>query len=145
MSEFEEKLNAILSDPNAMAQVANLAQSLNLGGVFPVDDAQPPPVTIAPEPQTAAGGVSSLLGGLEDLAGLGELMGQIDPAMIARFLPLVRELTGPGVNDERMALLMALRPFLKPERRDKLERAAKAARLLRVGRQVLTAMGDSHV
>ena len=32
MSDFEEKLNAILSDPDAMAQVMNLAQSLNLGG-----------------------------------------------------------------------------------------------------------------
>ena len=32
MGEFEEKLNAILSNPDALAQVANLAQSLNLGG-----------------------------------------------------------------------------------------------------------------
>ena len=32
MSEFEEKLNAFLSNPDAMAQVMNLAQSLNLGG-----------------------------------------------------------------------------------------------------------------
>ena len=32
MSEFEDKLNAILSNPDAMAQVMNLAQSLDLGG-----------------------------------------------------------------------------------------------------------------
>ena len=32
MGEFEEKLNAFLSNPDAMAQVMNLAQSLNLGG-----------------------------------------------------------------------------------------------------------------
>ena len=30
MSEFEEKLNAILSSPEAMAQVASLAQSRQL-------------------------------------------------------------------------------------------------------------------
>ena len=35
MSDFEEKLNAILSDPNAMAQVMQLAQSLNLDGPPP--------------------------------------------------------------------------------------------------------------
>ena len=29
MSELEEKLNSILSDPEAMAQVMNLAQSLS--------------------------------------------------------------------------------------------------------------------
>ena len=32
MGGFEEKLNAILSNPEAMSQVMNLAQSLNLGG-----------------------------------------------------------------------------------------------------------------
>ena len=32
MSEFEDKLNSILGNPEAMAQVMNLAQSLNLGG-----------------------------------------------------------------------------------------------------------------
>ena len=32
MSDFEEKLNAILSNPESMGQIMNLAQSLNLGG-----------------------------------------------------------------------------------------------------------------
>lgn len=146
MSEFEDKLNAILSDPNAMAQVANLAQSLNLGGAFggdmPVaEDTQ----AVSCAPPSPPGGGNPLLSGLGDLSGFGDLLGQIDPAMIARFLPLVRELTGPSVNDERMALLMALRPFLKPERRDKVERAVKAARLLHVGKQFLTTMGESNV
>lgn len=146
MSEFEDKLNAILSDPSAMAQVANLAQSLNLGGIFgdngpPQDDApsSPPSVPLS----DFSGG--NPLGSLGDLAGLGELLGQVDPAMITRFLPLVRELTSQGASDERMALLLALRPFLKPERRDKVERAAKAARLIHVGKQFLTTMGDSNV
>lgn len=30
MSDFEEKLNAILSNPESMGQIMNLAQSLNL-------------------------------------------------------------------------------------------------------------------
>ena len=32
MSDFEEKLNSVLSNPDAMSQIMNLAQSLNLGG-----------------------------------------------------------------------------------------------------------------
>lgn len=134
MSEFEEKLNAILSDPNAMAQVASLAQSLQLGG---------PPDTGAPE--TAQAPSPSPSGGAGDLAGLGELLGQLDPAMLTRLLPLIRELTHPAANDQRMALLLALRPFLRPERRDKVEQAARAARLLHLGKRFLTAGGDDHV
>lgn len=136
MSEFEEKLNAILSDPNAMAQVASLAQSLHLGdppasGADTGSSAAPPPVS----PGSGAG----------DPTGLGDLLGQLDPSMLARLLPLLRELTHPAANDQRMALLMALRPFLRPERRDKVEQAARAARLLHLGKRFLTAGGDDHV
>ena len=62
MSEFEEKLNAFLSNPDAMAQVMNLAQSLNLGGGESQEAA--PGGGDAPPPQ---GGVN--------LSGLGDLLG----------------------------------------------------------------------
>ncbi len=137
MSEFEEKLNAILSDPNAMAQVASLAQSLHLGappdGETAAGESAPPPVS------------QSTGGELGDLAGVGDLLRQIDPSMLARLLPLLRELTDPTGSDQRMALLMALRPFLRPERRDKVEQAARAARLLHLGKRFLTTGGDDHV
>ena len=93
-------------------------------------------------PPSAAGGPG--LGNLGDLAGLGNLLGQIDPKWINRLLPLVGELTGGG-SDERMQLLYALRPFLKPERQDKVERAAKTARLIHVGKKLLQSMGESDV
>ena len=143
MSEFEEKLNAILSNPEAMGQVMNLAQSLNLGGGGgpsgeggPPDP--PPQTSQAPQNHAASGG------GTDGLAGLGSLLGQIDPKLIGRLLPLAGELAGGG-NDERMQLLYALRPFLKPERRDKVERAAKTARLIHVGKKLLQSMGENNV
>ena len=139
MSEFEEKLNSVLSNPDAMSQSMNLAQSLNLGGGSGGGEA--PSGESAGEPQPAAGGNSGG-GGLGDLAGL---LGQIDPRLIQRLLPLVGELAGGGGNDERMQLLYALRPFLKPERRDKVERAAKAARLIHVGKKLLKSMGEQNV
>lgn len=141
MSEFEEKLNAILSNPDAMSQVMNLAQSLNLGGGGEGPSAQQEDSSNPPPGGAESGGGPDL----GDLAGLGNLLGQIDPAMIQRLLPLVGELTGGGGNDERMQLLYALRPFLKPERRDKVERAAKAAKLIHVGKKLLSTMGESYV
>lgn len=140
MGEFEEKLNAFLSNPDAMAQVMNLAQSLNLDGGTPAEGAEN-----APPPPAGGGAAAGSLGDLGSLAGLQDLLGQIDPKLIQRLLPLVGELTANGGNDERMQLLYALRPFLKPERRDKVERAAKTARLIHVGKKLLSSMGDGHV
>ena len=141
MSDFEEKLNSVLSNPDAMSQIMNLAQSLNLGGgggESPQEGqgggSEPPP-----PPPPAGGG-----DGLGGLAGLGSLLGQIDPKWINRLLPLVGELTGGG-SDERMQLLYALRPFLKPERQDKVERAATTARLIHMGKKLLQSMGESDV
>ena len=135
MGDFEEKLNAILSNPEAMSQVMNLAQSLNLngsgGGETAQENSPPPP----------KGGESA---GLGEMANLGNLLGQIDPNMLQRVLPLVKELAGDQ-NDERMQLLYALRPFLRPERRDKVEQAARTAKLIHVGRKLLGTMGERHV
>lgn len=138
MSEFEEKLNAFLSNPDAMAQVMNLAQSLNLGGEGTGQEG-------AGAPPSDGGEMGNGAGGLGNLAGLSELLGQVDPQLIQKLLPLVGELTGGGGNDERMQLLYALRPFLKPERRDKVEKAARTARLIHVGKKLLAGMGDGHV
>lgn len=141
MSEFEEKLNAFLSNPDAMAQVMNLAQSLNLGGEGGAAGGGDPPPGGDPSPA----GPPPPEGGGVNLAGLGELLGGIDPQLLQRLLPLAGELAGSGGSDERMQLLYALRPFLKPERRDKVERAARAARLLSVGKKLLAGLGDGHV
>ena len=139
MSDFEEKLNAILSNPESMGQIMNLAQSLNLGGGGePSGEGGP----AAPQPEAPPENASS---GIPDgLSGLGSLLGQIDPKLIGRLLPLAGELAGGG-NDERIQLLYALRPFLKPERRDKVERAAKTARLIHVGKKLLQSLGENDV
>ena len=135
MSDFEEKLNAILSDPNAMAQVMQLAQSLNLDGPPPGDSAGDEAAAASEEKAPEA----------NPLSGISDLLGDIDPAMIQRFLPLIGELRGGEEQDRRLQLLNALRPFLKPERQEKVERAVKAARLIHLGKKFLSAIGESHV
>ena len=120
MSELDEKLNALLSDPNSMAQVMQLAQQLSgtFGGASQPASASPPP---PPPPQPSFD--TSFLGGL-------------DPKLIGRFLPLIQEYTQSNSNTTQ--LLYALRPFLKAEKQDKIERAAKLARLIHLGKKFLS-------
>lgn len=134
MNDFEEKLNSILSNPDAMAQVMNLAQSL--GGSMP-SSVSPSPQDPRPkrEPSSEAPSGTNRIG---------DLFSGIDPALITKLLPLLGELNQNG-SDERLQLLYALRPFLKPERQDKVERAVKAARLIHIGKKFLMTMGESNV
>ncbi len=148
MSEFEDKLNAILSNPQAMSQVMELARSLGGGTEAPPQPdraASPPPQEAQAEPAAQGPRVTmSEPGDGGSPGGLGDLLGGLDPALLARLLPLAGELTRGG-DDDRMRLLYALAPFLKPERREKIQRAAQTARLIHVGKKLLGALGDSHV
>lgn len=121
MAEFDEKLNQILSDPGAMAQIMQLAQSL--GGDASAPPSPPPASSKQPSSDNGASLLSSLAGG-------------IDPAMLTKLLPLVRELGGKQDSNAR-ALLYALRPYLKEERQEKVERALQLARLFHLGKTLL--------
>lgn len=140
MSEFEDKLNTILSSPETMAQVAALAQQLS-GEPAPPAPSPPQQTPQQPAPQQAppaGGGLDGLLGALK---GLGGGDGGLDPAMLAKLLPLAQELGGPA-NDQRAALLHALRPFLRPERQEKVDRALRTAHMLAIGKKLLGHLGE---
>ena len=124
MSELDEKLNALLSDPNSMAQVMQLAQQLSgtFGSASQPASASPPPPPPPQQPSQPSFD-ASFLGGL-------------DPKLIGRFLPLIHEYTQSNSNTTQ--LLYALRPFLKAEKQDKIERAAKLARLIHLGKKFLS-------
>ena len=71
---------------------------------------------------------------------LSSLLGGIDPGMIAKLLPVLSQLNRPE-RGETAAFLRALRPFLKPERQDKVERAAQLARFIHLGKTLLLSEG----
>ena len=124
MAEFDEKLNSILSNPDAMSQIMQLAQSLG-GGGEPAPAAPPP----QPGPASPAGGgdlLSSLMGG-----------GGLDPKLFSRLLPLIQELGGQRESNARN-LLYALRPYLRSDRQEKVERALQLARLFHLGKKFLS-------
>ena len=128
MAELDEKLNTLLSDPNSMAQIMQMAQQLSVTMGGGTDHA--PPAQQPPPPPAAPPAALPPLGGL-------------DPQVLARFLPLLQEYSRS--NSQTMQLLYALRPFLKESKQDKVERAARLARLIHLGKKFLTDWGDGHV
>ena len=132
MAEFDDKLNELLSNPDSMAQIMRLAQSLSGDSQGGGAGEQEPPPRSAPQhhhqeppPQNGGG----------DL--LSSLTGGVDPKLLMRLLPLVQELGGQRDSNAR-ALLYALRPYLKPERQEKVERALQLARLFHIGKKFLS-------
>jgi len=135
MAEFNETLNGLLSNPDAMAQIMQLAQSLE-GSISSPEEprsspqpSSPPPAPPASSPQDR----SPLSGDL-----LSSLTGGMDPSLLLKLLPLVQEM---GQDSHARQLLYALRPYLKPERQEKVERALQLAKLFHVGRKFLKEWG----
>ena len=96
---FEDKLNQILSDPDSMAKIMSLAQSL--GG----EQNAPPPPPAPPRPQPPP---------------------PPDDAFVKGILRLMQQAQHTDKRQE--ALLCALKPYLAPERQAKIDEALRIAR-----------------
>lgn len=137
MAELQEQLQAILGDPQAMSQITAIAQALTGSSPSAPPEQEPPveadyiPVEAPALPEetadTAAPDLSALLGVLG-----GGGLPDIDPKLIQIALRVYGEYSAQ--DDEKVALLSSLKPFLRPERQEKLEKAEKIARLSRVVR-----------
>ncbi len=133
MSELEDKLNSLLSNSEAMAQVMQLAQSLSQSSGNADSGGAPPP----PPPQNGASAGNAAPNADDLNAMLSQLTGGLDPALLSRLLPVVSQMNRPQ-SSETSALLYALRPFLREKRRDKVARAAQLAKLIHLARIFLT-------
>lgn len=111
MSEMEERLNTILSNPQLMQQIASIAQSM--GGETQNRSAAQNEQAAAPSPA-------------------------LDPKL---FQNVAQAIGQTGVDGNQKALLHALSPYLSPYRVEKLERAMQAARLAGVASAFLNAGG----
>lgn len=115
MSELDDKLNSILSNPQMMQQIMSLAQSMNNA------DAPPPP-------QPAANNSS----GIPD--------GVIDPGLLSKMAGLVQR---GSIDKDQKLLLQALRPYLSGQKLQKLERAMHAAKMAGIASDVVNARGQT--
>lgn len=133
MAELEDKLGAILNNPQAMSQIMSLAQSLNGGG-----QGQPPPAvpSALPESRVIPEEASPPEPGQEpqpDPAAL--LGGELDPRLMEAGMRALAAYRDP--DNRQAALLQALRPFVKPQRYAKVDKAIQIARLSKVIRAAL--------
>lgn len=137
MSGFEEKLNAILGNQEAMGQIMALAQSLGKQEetkhqtLEQEGDAGYAPVWTQPEENQSSA---------QPVPDLGSLLGGGDPQMMQMGMRLLQEYNRE--DDRNAALLAALRPFVKKERFFKVDRAVQIARLSRVIRVLFDTMKE---
>lgn len=122
MGEFEEKLNSILGDQQAMGQIMALAQSLGKQSSSAQEEKD-----TAPEPAEDAP------------PDLSQLMGNLDPKMVQLGMRLMREYQQD--DGQNTALLQALRPYLREERRGRLDKAVQIAKMSRLLRVALGSLG----
>ncbi len=104
---LDQALGAILQDPAQLQKIFALAQSLGLSSPPQPPPSEPPPALPQPPPPA--------------------------PERSAAADTLAELLQKAGKLDRRQEnLLNALKPFLKPGRREKIDRAMQAARLSRL-------------
>lgn len=130
---FEEKLNAILGDRKAMGQIMALAQSLS-GTEQQAEEAAQEQAVYVPAEGAADQEESTM--------DFGSLLSSVDPAMLQLGMRLMQEYNRS--DDDAVALLTALRPFIKQSRYARLDKAARAARLSRVIRVLLETRRQSR-
>ena len=117
MSEFEDKLNKILSSPEDLQKIMNIAKSFSGGG-----EAKGAP--------TGEGGAKPGGSAMPDLSSMGSLLGNIDPKMIGLITRVMGEYS--GTKNDKAALITALKPYLKEDRRQQIDKAAEMAKLARI-------------
>jgi len=136
MAEFEEKLNAILSDPKAMGQIMSIAKVL---GTSAEEDGQTDATTAkqaTPHSEESPP---------PDLGQLLSPLGNLDPKLVQTALRLFSEYN--ATDDRKTALLSALQPFLKEERNAKVDKAVQITKLSRIARVAFHLLkgGEDHL
>ena len=110
MSEIEDKLSTILSNPQLMQQIMGMAQALN----------QNPPPSPPPKQESVP---------TESFA-----MPDIDPAMIGNIMALAGQ---SRIDQSQKTLLCALEPYLTKHKLHKLEKAMHASKIAGIATKLL--------
>ena len=132
MAEFEDKLNSILGNQAAMNQIMALARSLS-------GEQQPAPPAL--EPPAEEGTYTSAAEEAEQ-PDLSAMLGQLDPKMLQAGMEIIRQVQ--STEDRNTALLRSLRPFLREEKQARLDRAIQIARMTKLIRAALGALGGKE-
>ena len=109
MADIQDKINEILSNPEALRQVQSLGEQLGLAGTAP-EKPQPPEKK-------------------NELSLPTDFMNDDIAKSLIKILPAVKSI---GCEDDTTRLLNALRPFLSCEKQEKLDKAEKMLKLFKI-------------
>lgn len=118
LSEFEDKLQSILGNPEAMDQIMSIARSLT--GNSSTQDVPEPCGDVYPDP------ISSPQDSTDSFA----LLNGLDPRILQIGMRLLSEYNRS--DNHTVALLNALQPFVREERYAKVDKAIQIAKLSRL-------------
>lgn len=114
MSEFEEKLNHLLNDPEQIGKITQMAKSLMDGGQASI-----------PAPSAAnTTGFSDLGIDMDLLAKVGKMMSG-----------------SGGESSQQRALLEAMTPYLGQKRQRRMEQALKMAKMAKIAKLAFSEFG----
>lgn len=115
MEELESKISSLLSSPDSMEKIMQLARSFTGGGDTSAQE--------APQPahSTSDGG--------------------LDPKLMQVLASAMKEYAAPS---ETEGLLGAIKPYLGRERIDKLDKAMGIAKLARIAKKIIPEIGGKR-
>lgn len=117
MDDLAEKINTVLSDPESLKQLGEIAQMLG----FSPDQAPTPPQPSPPSEDTGPSDFS-----MPDIASL---------------MTLASRLKDAGTDDDNINFLTALRPLLSDDKKPRIDRAIKILKLI----NLLPVLKDSGI
>lgn len=129
MSELDDKLNSILSNPAMMQQIMSLAQALNQSEAQQPPQQQPP----AQQPQVPQPQIPQDHFAPTNDRGL-------NPNLLSKIATLMQR---GSIDKNQEALLRALRPYLNNQKLEKLERAMHAAKMAGIASEMVNTRGQS--
>lgn len=123
MSDFEDKLNNILSSPAEMEKILNMARSLSdsIGAKEESEDGQ------------------------KDFTGSLSALGDIDPKIFRIISKVMGEYNSTG--SDKKQLIDALKPYLKQDRQQQIDKAVEIAKLAHLAKIAISEFsgGDKNL
>lgn len=116
MNDLTSQINQILSNPEMMEQIMGLSGLLGQSAPESAPQQKQIPMQTTPQPQQMQ---SSPL----------DLLGSDGMQTIMKIMPIISQIKQ---EDDTTRLLRAIKPFLSPERQEKLEEAIKILRILKI-------------
>lgn len=130
MDDLNQQINQILSDPQSMQQIQNMAAALGLGA--PKNEPPPAPQNKPPNTPDLSALLAGLGGGSSPAPELTGGLGGLSPQLLQTVGKLAPLLSQANQEDDSTRLLRALRPLLSAARQQKLDEAIKILQMMRL-------------